>query len=276
MSLVEASAPILFLFSQEQYYPDNPLAFIQKSRFRHHRKLGGDQGWNKNTNRFESNNSHNPAYYDIPVATINSWGLLPNGKNRRPRDDNSGHDHDVFLQPDEKRVGNRHLSEVPIYFNRLLVNNRPDFDSVVQYWFFYGYNQAPNVVGVTLSHQGDWEHLDLAFKNKRCVAAYFFNHGTPVKSELGDLETISGRIVGYVAKGTHATYPHGGNHTVDVLGPIHFTDETDKGERWDTSRNMQDLRTRPWRDFAGAWGEVGEVSASTGPLGPWFKERSWP
>ena len=33
------------------------------------------------------------------------------------------------------------------------------------------------------------------------------------------------------------------------------------------------LEAQPWKNFAGAWGEVGELSHTTGPLGPWHKRH---
>ena len=70
----------------------------------------------------------------------------------------------------------------------------------------------------------------------------------------------------YCALGTHALFPSPGS-----FGKF----KTDKtkfgGYTWDTSKNVEVLFDQPWRDYAGAWGEVGELPATTGPLGPYYK-----
>jgi len=55
--------------------------------------------------------------------------------------------------------------------------------------------------------------------------------------------------------------------------PIIGTDETrDGGMEWVITQYVQELQDQPWKDYAGAWGEVGEFATTTGPLGPWYKK----
>ena len=70
-----------------------------------------------------------------------------------------------------------------------------------------------------------------------------------------------------MAKGSHASYHTTGTWMagVDVA--------SDLGPQWDTSRLLRSLATQPWRNYAGAWGEVGSISTTTGPLGPWHKRN---
>jgi hypothetical protein len=37
---------------------------------------------------------------------------------------------------------------------------------------------------------------------------------------------------------------------------------------------LKPLASQPWKDYAGAWGEVGNIATTTGPLGPWHKRNN--
>ena len=110
LSLLDQPQPPLFevivkLHPEEEYYPMNPLDFIRLSRFRHHIGGGTDFGYHKELREWIKGNDHTPEYYNIPVDYINSFGLNPDGRNRRPRDDNRGDKWNVFLEPDNNLKG---------------------------------------------------------------------------------------------------------------------------------------------------------------------------
>ncbi|MEM9510484.1 MAG: hypothetical protein AAGA16_22840, partial [Cyanobacteria bacterium P01_E01_bin.35] len=79
-------APIVLLHPEDTHFPMHPLEFISVSRFRHHISWGQDFGYNKVAQEWIRTNERSPEYYDIPLDVINSFGLHPNGDNRRPRD----------------------------------------------------------------------------------------------------------------------------------------------------------------------------------------------
>lgn len=279
---IKQHAPIIYLYSKEKYYPEDPMDFIRASRLRHHRKFWEDQGWNKEKNRFETGNSRAAKFYNISLKTINSFKLHKSGKNRRPRDNNSGRDTDVFLQPEGARRGNRALHKVPVFYRTKKIKDKKDIDSVIQYWCFFGYNQSPVTVGPfgSFAHQGDWEHVDIAFKGKNPIWVYFSAHGRSKKVKYKSAQKDkSGRVIAFAANGSHGMYSSKGKHTVkeDVaLGYKHsFTDIANAGTAWDLSRKLADLTIQPWKDFAGAWGEVGQFAGTTGPLGPYLKNISY-
>ena len=96
-------------------------------------------------------------------------------------------------------------------------------------------------------------------------------HGKDVYYPASDLEIVADgsfqTLVVYCAKGTHALYPSVGNF--HILG----TDKTaNGGSVWSLSELVLNLSEQPWKDYAGAWGRVGERSVTTGPLGPWYKK----
>ncbi|MGH8951877.1 MAG: Vps62-related protein [Acidimicrobiia bacterium] len=259
-------APLVQFHSNEEYFPMDPMEFIASSRFRHHRGLGSDQGYTKAAQEWRTNDSHHRNYYDIPVDFIDDYSPHSNGKNRRPRDSNNGDSWNVFLQPSGKPSGDRHpTGRVPVFVHAKqdTCAGSKGADHVIQYWWFFGYNDG----FASQNHQGDWEHASIVVKNGSLIGAYFAAHASATYYDRSDLEfATEDQIVVYIAKGSHAAYPRVGSfHTFDV-------DKTNAGgAQWDTSRFLLPLRNRPWKDFAGAWGEVGTIADTTGPLGPWHK-----
>jgi hypothetical protein len=262
-------APIVKIHPQERYYPMDPLDFISKSRFRHHRGGQQDQGYNKHTDKWVDGNSKAAAYYNISVSVINSYKCHPNGKNRRPRDPKSGHDHDVFLQPDGHPRGCVSPNgAVPAFYYCWQRNGV----ELIGYWWFMGYNDGPSIQ----NHQGDWEHVTFRVKDGSLQDVCFAAHGRPARPiDSACLNRKGGRVLVYCAKGTHASYEKAGQFPLRLLNlPLPFHDETaDGGYEWSITQNLHPLDSQPWRDYAGAWGEVGESKDTTGPLGPWHKRN---
>jgi hypothetical protein len=267
--LAEKFAPLLLLHPEEDCFPMNASEFLGASRFRHFRKGAKDQGFNRQTQQWDTNDSHDAKYYGIPVTIIAQFGLHPNGKNRRPRDDNSGHDVDVFVQPDGTPAGNKNFNgQVPVFY--YLKGALPNLE--IQYWFFYGYNRGFNEGLLHFNHQGDWEHVRVEVVNGAVQSVKLSAHGEKKEIPVANLPQRNGRFAVYVARGTHALYESTGEHHYANAGPIKLKDHTaDRGAVWDTKLRLERLDEQPWREYAGAWGEVGETSDTTGPLGPWHK-----
>jgi Protein of unknown function (DUF3892)/Vacuolar protein sorting-associated protein 62 len=259
-------APLIQMHSEEEHFPMDPVEFIRSSRFRHHRGGGGDdEGYHKVAQEWHETNSHRRVYYDIPIGYIDSFGVHSDGRNRRPRDTNSGDSFNVFLQPRGKPSGDRFSTgRIPVF-----VHAKQDTcagskaaDYVIQYWWFFGYNDGPSAQ----NHQGDWEHASAVVKDASLIGAYLSAHGRATYYDRSELEPGQGdQIVVYVARGSHAAYSSVRDFPFDF-------DKTDAGgPQWDTSQYLLPLRDRPWKAFAGAWGEVGQFADTTGPLGPWHK-----
>jgi len=253
---------VVRLHPTEEYFPMDPMEYIRKSRFRHMVGLGSDDGYDKSISGWRNgNNDHSPQFYDIPVSTINSYALQ-NGKNRRPRDDNKG-DYNVFLEPDNNETGNSNPNGVISTYTYELNDGRK------QFWMFYGYNYwyfAP----VSESHQGDWESVTLQVIDNNITGAWLSAHGADTFYSKKDLIVeVNGNVQTlyvYSARGSHANYNSPGDY--HYLNKDHAADG---GYQWVISDKTESLETQPWRDYAGAWGEVGEFKATTGPLGPWYK-----
>lgn len=256
-------APIIKLHPEEQFFPMDPLLFIQTSRFRHHRGFsvidaGIDEGFNTATQTWDKNNAKDPEYFNVPVDFVNSFTLHSDGRNRRPRDSNAGDNWNVFLQPDGKPTGNPNpTNNVPVF----LYERADGSFRLYQFWFFFGFN------GSVLSHQGDWEDVTIKVNSDGQVDGAFLSaHGRRPFFPRNELTIEDDRVVVYCSRVTHAFFPNPG--TFGFPAP----DVTSAGgHTWDTSGNVEDLFLQPWRDFAGAWGEVGDLVHTTGPLGPWYK-----
>jgi len=259
---------IVRMNSRETYFPMNPIDFIHASRFREEVDGGADNGWSKSYGGFvEGSNSHNyPDNYDIPVSIINSYKTSsPSTVNLRPMDDKRDPNrHGVFLEPDNNLVGDLNPSgAVPVF-------RYPSLDGTkIQYWLFYGYDNAEISAGIGLSHQGDWENFIINKNSSGSLVSITLSQHTnsqtvPIAQVITSVTNNIPTITIYSAYGTHAMYPAIGNYN-------YGTDHCDNGYQYAVTDYALDLILQPWRDYAGAWGEVGIRKETTGPLGPWYK-----
>ena len=270
------------MHSEEKYFPMNPVDYIRLSRLRRHVKGGTDYGYNKITNTFVKGDSHSSEYYDIPLEVIMKQHI-PYGKyelmNLRPHDPNSFGKGEVFLQPDDNLTGDsdpNHRVPCIVYYEHESENKKK---KTISYWFFFGYDYA-KASRISGSHQGDWEKVTVNLNDEgRIVSAILSRHDSSTTLPASELEIYHGEkdeLTVYCAKGTHAFYYRAGVFGMKVPTAYDYTDN--KGYDWIATDNVISLvdDKQLWKYFAGAWGEVGEWSTTTGPLGPWQKcdERS--
>jgi len=273
---IKKFAPILRIHPSEKYFPMDPLEFIRKSRFRHHRSPLGDEGYNKATGLWDKSDSHNKKYYNIPIEVIDRHGPDDEGRNRRPHDPNRGKKCNMFLQPRGNPTGVRNLNpdRVPIFYYtgsrteevHSATGTRVETYRYIQYWRFHGFNDG----FMGQNHQGDWEHVTVKVSRGRFAGVWFAAHGKPAFRRRDEMEWKRGRFIVYSAKGSHASY--------HKEGLFHLrTDQAKNGGptfELNTADSLKGLNVQPWRHFAGAWGEVGQIKDTTGPLGPWYKRRN--
>lgn len=241
-------APVVRIHPAEEYRPMSPDDFIARSRFRHHRGWQSDQGFHRTALEWVSTNSHDSVYYAMPAYVLNAYTLHADGKNRRPRDGNCGDSYNVFLQSAGRLTGpGAPTGVVPAYYHYRRFGDRHE----VQYWWFCGFNDS----FASFNHQGDWEHVTVHVVRRQIVGVFFASHegGEFVRVGAG-LRFVGSRPLVYLAKGSHAAY-----HTTGTwMAGIDVT--SDLGPEWDISRTLRPLATQPWKDFAGAWGEVGTIA----------------
>jgi hypothetical protein len=115
-------------------------------------------------------------------------------------------------------------------------------------------------------HEGDWEritvYLDQAdLEGAPPASVGFYRHSTNTFKKWQGVEKQDGtHPVAYSAIGSHASLPTPGFGFIDVGDP--------DGPRWRTWEDLAGIADQPWYGFGGAWGRVGKVRDSTGPLGP--------
>ncbi len=118
-------------------------------------------------------------------------------------------------------------------------------------------------------HEGDWEritvYLDASDPGGTPPAAVaFYRHSTNTFRAWDDVEKdASTHPVVYSAIGSHASLPSPGYGFIDV--------GDENGPRWRTwepDDALASIAEQPWYGFGGAWGRLGRVRDSTGPLGP--------
>ena len=114
-------------------------------------------------------------------------------------------------------------------------------------------------------HEGDWErvtvYLDEADPERGPPASVaFYRHSTNTFRRWDLVEKKGNHPVAYSAIGSHASLPSPDFGFIDVGDR--------RGPQWKTWENLRPVVDEPWYGFGGAWGRLGKVRDSTGPLGP--------
>lgn len=161
---------------------------------------------------------------------------------------------------------------------------------VVQYWFFYVYNDAP-----INEHEGDWEMITILLDSaEQPVSAVYSQHLQGQRASWGDVEKDSvthPRV--YVARGSHANYFRSyqgrlGLESDDVGADGFALKPSDLnvvvlGEITSGSHPA----SQDWLGFGGRWGNWAELADAgagfAGPYGPghgdnsdkWYSPVSW-
>lgn len=252
---VVAYAPRVYLHPKERDLPMAAAAFIANSSLRwSHDRCGDHPAKAKGS---VSAAGLGKGTYKHQIAS--AWPLCRHhgkayhcNEHTRPREAaRSGEG--FFLDLDNsKRRGQG--ADSPVYFDY-------QKNGYITYWFFYGYNDGV----AKFNHEGDWERISIRLsRSNRPTHIAYYQHNKYCVSEWAKVEKYKGHPIVYSAKGSHASYPNRGKHFTGI-----WWDYTASGGKiWQTWRNLLVVRAQPWYGFGGAWGEVGESSTTTGPLGP--------
>lgn len=147
----------------------------------------------------------------------------------------------------------------------------------LQVWYFFPYNDFV----ATANHEADWEHMTLSISEGfELVSVFYATHDAGQRvDDVGTLERVEDtHVVGYIADGSHATYPKAGEHGTAVPGVRDHT--YGDGPVWRTWKSYENLGAigkilggQTWAAYGGRWGEVGETSFTSGPPGPMFNGK---
>lgn len=134
---------------------------------------------------------------------------------------------------------------------------------VLQYWFFYSYNDWNN------KHEGDWEMIQIVLNktNKNPLFATYSYHYEANTLTWSQIEISESHPKVFVANGGHASYwdtsnrrHHGFQEYISRDGPI-LSPEVNY-----TLIKISNLTN--WVHFPGLWGEVGFNPGTSGPHSP--------
>ena len=157
-------------------------------------------------------------------------------------------------------------ASAPVYYQFQSTPN------TVTFWFFYSYNRDPDSAG-QVNHEGDWERITLlldannyptkvvysSHNNQACLLPWA---SAPKYSKNGGTHPVV-----YSAKGSHASRPYASD--VWATDFVLAADSTaDKGVAWQTWDRPRSVTGEAWYGYQGGWGEPGNFSFTTGPLGP--------
>jgi hypothetical protein len=169
--------------------------------------------------------------------------------------------------------------DVPLYYDVTVKRREVD----VTYWAFYGYDLpvlqvtttspglTPDVLARALSHEGDWERVVVVLSRSLAPRGVrFYEHKGSTLLPWARVATQQGsHPIAYIAQGTHASYPTAGTTRICLTPSACLLDVRDQGRAvasWQTG--LARVRSQPWYGFGGAWGRVGTLTETTGPLGP--------
>jgi hypothetical protein len=164
----------------------------------------------------------------------------------------------------------------PTYYYRII---QEEGYTIIQYWFFYAYNDFLTTHGGSNDHEGDWECITLYLQEGEPAYAVYASHGgggEHNRRTWDQLELIESHPVVYVGAGSHASY---------------FTPELDSVEKkkFTAGEAVGPNASYPWispqslavswcEDYQGRWGArqwdrpIYEMGDSKGgpPTGPKF------
>jgi hypothetical protein len=288
MNGVTKYAPLLHFSRFEQHLPGEPEAF-RANAYLHESKYRGnrDRVWNPREGHWRDSDRHDddccgPSWEstldEIETVTRSErpGGPTSDGPVTRPHDDrnlwreeNARKGFSLSLKDGHRRSRSGSLADPKCSIYHVLDRGKFDgFDYVaLTYWYFFVRNW-----NVVLTHEGDWEHITLYFRETdfgkavRPEAVYFAAHNgghaywgqDPVLKWEED-----SHLHVYVSVWGHASYPE--------LPSFRRWQYSKRWRTWD--RDIPGVLSQPWRDFDGAWGRTGKKAWTTGPLGPYFK---WP
>jgi hypothetical protein len=292
---VERLAPVVVFHQDERYHPTSGKEFLD-----HAGLAFGHDGCRPKYWHYRVQNGKENPWSDAEIAALGSGGFvervwsskckpLSDPADRfstadltRPRTPHRSRqlrsgdgwyldlaDDDRAGMPDEKSGDSAYETQAPTYYDDGLLYEKghPNGDAFITYWFFYDYDNGP----LTQNHEGDWEDVSIRLQRNgdgwQPVNVFYAKHGKE-SDVLSWGHAFKAKVAGAIhpkvfsAKGTHASYGGG-------VSPRHYLDRIDEhGPTWNTWTGLRYLWDQGWVGYCGAWGRIGRISDTTGPLGP--------
>jgi hypothetical protein len=126
---------------------------------------------------------------------------------------------------------------------------------ILQYWFFFAYNDFATAHKGVNDHEADWEQITLFLKEGKPEWAAYASHdakGEELRKSWDKIETVDTHPVVYAAVGSHASYFGKGEHHGIDNAPGDGLTVGEGGTPWETPG---DLNKAIWAtDYQGLWG----------------------
>jgi hypothetical protein len=275
--LARRYAPRVWLHHSERFGPLDPSAFISGSELQWRKRRSNSRVAPRGSVSADRLGRHcegaPDGCYEFSGFTAREL-TRPFAKGPRPEGVKPRHGFALNLDNALHGGQSRRDPDVPVYFEFRKAGD----ELLVTYWFCYGHSSPHTggavgaALGDKLSHEGDWENVDVALAADGSAprAVYFYGHGAPTRRAWEQLELDGDHPVVYSALDSHASYSEGG--TTKVCGDLGSSNDIrDQGFRWDTWKGADSLRAardQPWFGYGGAWGAANTAEGQTGPLGP--------
>jgi hypothetical protein len=178
----------------------------------------------------------------------------------------------------------------PVYYYHTIYNRGY---LVIQYWFFYAYNDWGTSHGGVNDHEGDWEAVFVFLHSegdRPAYVAYSAHIGSPEWHAWDDPAVekwFRNRPVVYVGCGSHANYFTPGAHPIPPL-PVKDYAEGDSAVAIGAGTDVPwsrpvDLAQQPWAlNYGGYWGALVKrwgagwlAPGAQAPDGPAWKFSKW-
>jgi len=303
--IVKKYAPVVYLHSNDEYRPGDPMTFIRSSELR-----WSHQAQNRILSTCVDHPEAATGLIDasrLGEGAITPYTHMPKGHSSTSCDHRTdmaeleASDHTrpfdgskrknilgqeqgymkegFFLDPDNQnnelrrgiQSGITEFPGAPVFYE--YVEHK-----YITYWFFYPYDRFELPLPLPdQEHEGDWERISIQLNESDEIAhVAFHTHDGKLVLPKEAVEFEGTHPVVFSAKGSHASYPSPRDDFETALPG--FPDQTNRGPKWTTLNSLLKVESQPWYGFGGAWGEVGEVpklfdfpvsgSIFTGPLGP--------
>lgn len=154
----------------------------------------------------------------------------------------------------------------PTYFYRV---SEAGGYQIIQYWFFFAYNDFATAHKGVNDHEADWEQITLFFKGDKPEWAAYASHdasGDELRRKWADIETVGTHPVIYPGIGSHASYfSKGEHHGIDNAPGDGLTVGEGGDHAWEKPADLDKLG---WAtDYSGLWGYYAHERASDKILG---------
>ena len=158
--------------------------------------------------------------------------------------------------------------------------------TILQYWFFYPYNNfvwrhTDGTDRPGNNHEGDWEMIQIILDGEDPVYATYSWHWAGTTFTWDELQVDGEHPHVYVGKGGHANWERGGVRfflNVITRGDITPEDVDGSAEIFQIDKADCDTcqkyalfkfpQNNTWNNFSGHWGEIGPVTGFHGPASP--------